>query len=94
MDCEPLIHLTNIFSILGCVLSIENTPVNKIKSLCSWSLPGSEKGPLVGTDSKQETDEKGVTCLMVLSAGEETRAEKRAVLKDGAVLNSDVTSLR
>lgn len=70
------------------MLSIENTPVNEIKSLCSWSLPGSEKGPLVGTDSKQETDEKGVTCLMVLSTGEETRAEKRAVL------NSDVTSVR
>lgn len=76
------------------MLSIENTPVNKIQSLCSWSLPGSEKGPLVGTDSKPEIDEKGITCLMVLSTVEETRAEKRAVLKEGTVLNSDVTSLR
>ena len=49
--------------------------MSKIKSLCSWSLPGSEKGLLVGTGSKQEIDEKGITCLMVLRAVEETREE-------------------
>lgn len=44
----------------------------------------------MGTDSKPEIDEKGVTCLMVLSTVEETRAEQRTVLKEGAVVNSDV----
>lgn len=68
--------------------------MNKIKSLCLWSLPGSEKGPLVGTGSKQEVDEKGITCLMVLSTVEEARVEKRTVLEEDAVLNSGVTSLR
>lgn len=44
----------------------------------------------MGTDSKPEIDEKGMTCLMVLSTVEETRAEQRTVLKEGAVVNSDV----
>ena len=48
----------------------------------------------MGTGSKQEVDEKGITCLMVLSTVEEARVEKRTVLEEDAVLNSGVTSLR